>query len=100
MPTFSNKIFSDEEIATTEELARLFFTPREIALMLQVSFDDVQTQMDAATGPIYEAFQRGRLQSEVDLRKGILQLAKAGSSPAQTMAMGLLNKSTAKMLDR
>lgn len=88
------------DIELCEELAHLFFTPREIAMMMQIDFGILQSQIDENAGPLYEAFQRGRLQSEKELREGILQLAKAGSSPAQTMAMDLLNKSKAKMIDR
>lgn len=91
---------TSEELAEVERLAALYFTPREIALMLQVKFPEILIQFDNEHGEFYDAFQSGRLQSEVDLRKGILQLAKAGSSPAQTMAMDLFNKSKAKMLDR
>lgn len=99
MPKSLNDI-TPEELQEVERLAALYFTPREIALMLQIKFDEVLLQFDANQGDFYEAFQTGRLQSEVDLRKGIIQLAKAGSSPAQTMAMDLFNKSKAKMLDR
>lgn len=100
MPNYSNKNFSPDELKQVEELSELFLTPREIARMLQIDCQIILEQIDAEDGQLYEAFMRGRLQSEVDLRKGILQLAKAGSSPAQTMAMDLLNKSKAKMLDR
>lgn len=91
---------TQEELEEVERLAALYFTPREIALMLQINFSEILPQFDIEDGNFYSSFQSGRLQSEVDLRKGILQLAKAGSSPAQTMAMDLFNKSNAKMLDK
>lgn len=89
-----------EELAEVERLSALFFTPREISLMLELDIRQINDQLDQKEGNFYCAFLKGRLQNEVDLRKAILQLAKAGSSPAQTMAMDLLNKSKAKMLDR
>jgi hypothetical protein len=46
----------------------------------------------------YKAYYKGRLQSEYDLRKSVVKLAKSGSSPAQTMAMDMLNKSKLKMI--
>jgi len=88
-----------EEIVIAEELSALYFTPKEISSMIQIDYEGVKDQMEEEDGIFYEAFQRGRLQSEVDLRKSILMLAKAGSSPAQTMALDLLNKSKAKMRD-
>lgn len=89
-----------EELIEIENLSALFFTQREISTMLELDIKEIYEQFDQGAGNFYNAFQKGRLQNEVDLRKAIIQLAKAGSSPAQTMAMDLLNKSRAKMLDR
>lgn len=88
------------DLQQVKDLAALFFTPREIAVMLEVdplAFCDLCL---AEGTTIYQAFQGGRLQAEVDLRTSITKLAKSGSSPAQTMAMDLLKQSRAKMLDR
>ena len=100
MPKFSHKDFTPEELALIEELASYFFTPREIAVMVELDPDEAVFLVSSEGNPFYTAFQKGRLQNEVNLRKAIIQLAKAGSSPAQTMSMDLLNKSKAKMLDR
>ncbi len=93
---------SEEDLKQITSLAALFFSPREIATMLELDEGDFN---EACIGPtfyakIYTAFQSGRLQSEVDLRTSIMKLAKSGSSPAQTMALDLLNKSKLKLLDR
>ena len=89
---------TEEDIAMVEDLAGLFFIPKEIALMLELPEADMQNEMMNPGSMIYIAFQKGRLQKEVDLRRSITKLANAGSSPAQTMALDLLNKSTKKML--
>jgi len=91
---------TQEELIEVENLAGLFFSPREISVMLELHLPEILEQLDTSEGNFHRAFQKGRLQNEVDLRKAIMQLARAGSSPAQTMAMNLLNKSKAKMLDR
>jgi len=91
---------TNEELIEVENLAGLFFSPREISLMLELRINEIYEQLDSNQGNFFRAFQKGRLQNEVDLRKAIIQLARAGSSPAQTMAMNLLNTSKAKMLDR
>lgn len=98
MQKFLNDI-TQEELLQVEELAQLYFTPKEISVMLEIKYAEVKDTIENEEGNFYEAFMRGRLQSETDLRKSIMMLAKAGSSPAQTMAMDLLNKSKAKMLD-
>jgi len=45
--------------------------------------------------PAFRAFQRGRLKREAELRKGIFDLAQNGSSPAQTMAIKLIENAKA-----
>ena len=58
----------DEE---TEWLASLFFTRKEIEVIMGESEDPIL---------------RGRLKSEAELRESVIELAKAGSGPAQAMA--------------
>lgn len=93
---------SEEELKQITDLAALFFTPREIALMMELHQEDFVSSCEAPNfyPKVYNAFHSGRLQSEVDLRTRIIKLAKSGSSPAQTMALDLLNKSKLKLIDR
>jgi len=91
---------SEKDFELIEELASYFFTPREIAVIVEVNPDQFIAAMDNEDSRIYQVFQKGRLQSEMELRKSIIKLARAGSSPAQTMSLDLLNKSKMKMLDK
>lgn len=86
-----------EEITS---LAALFFTPRDISIMLELPAEQFIRECENTDSPVYLAFYKGRLQAEVDLRTSIMKMAKAGSGPAQTMAMDLLNKSKVNMLNR
>lgn len=79
-------------------MAAVFLAPAEIAIMLELDVLEVKAAMQDEAHPFYRAFFKGRLQSEFDLRRSIVKLATSGSSPAQTMAMDLLNKSKLKML--
>jgi hypothetical protein len=92
MPKSLNDI-TKEDLALVEDLASMFFTPREIAVMIEVNPNDAVTECSSEGNEFYNAFQKGRLQSEMELRKSIIKLAKSGSSPAQTMSLDLLNKS-------
>jgi hypothetical protein len=93
--------YSTDILKQITELAALFFTPREVAMMLELDIDDFVMECDLSPkSDGYLAFHSGRLQSEVDLRKSIMKLAKSGSSPAQTMAMDILLKSKVKMIDK
>lgn len=90
-----------EDLKLVEELASYFFTPREIAVMIEVDPEGFIYAIEYPEGSqIATAFLKGRLQNEMELRKSIIKLAKAGSSPAQTMSLDLLNKSRVKMLER
>ncbi len=73
-------------------LAGLFFTAAEIAIMLEY---EVATFCDATrneTHAVFKAFQGGNYQGQIDLRSGIMKMAKAGSTPAQTMGMDLFKE--------
>ena len=97
------KSFSDptpETLAEVKNLAALFFTPREVAMMLELPIGPFIAECEKQESRYYEAFHSGRLQSEVDLRTSIIKLARSGSSPAQTMSMDLLKLSIMKMRDR
>lgn len=84
-----------------KRLSALFFTPREIAVMLEIMpVHKFILECESENSKFYEAFYSGRLQSEMDLRTSVIKLAKSGSSPAQTMALEMLNKSKIKMMDR
>lgn len=91
---------TESQAQEIRNLAALFFTPKEIARMMEFPAADFVDLCEIEGTAIYNAFHAGRLQSEVDLRTGILKLAKSGSSPAQTMALDLLNKSKLKLFDR
>ena len=93
--------YSNELLKQITDLAALFFTPREIALMLEIDIESFVMDCEFKIGSVqYNAFHSGRLQSEVDLRKSVIKLAKSGSSPAQTMAFNMLLKSNVKMMDK
>ncbi len=90
--------YSTEQLKQVTELASLFFTPAEIALMMEWDSETFIEDYKNEDHPAFKAFHSGRLQSEVDLRKSIIKMAKSGSSPAQTMAMEMLNKSKIKLI--
>ncbi len=88
-----------EDVKEIERLAGLFFTPKEISLMLEINPSGFFSACSVEENKIYNAFQGGRLQGEVDLRTSIMKMAKAGSSPAQTMTLDMLKQSKIKLLD-
>lgn len=100
MDKFLNDL-KEEDLKLISDLAGLFFTPSEIAMMIEV--DDIDFKMACKMRPankkIFDAYNSGYLQGQVELRTGIMKMAKAGSSPAQTMALEILKQSKSKTID-
>ncbi len=85
---------SGEQLKSIEEMASLFFAPQEIAVNLEIG--DVEkfcAMLGLREGDAWNAFQRGRLRTEAQLRSAIRQAALNGSSPAQQMMIEFLKSS-------
>jgi len=95
------KYLTDELKSEVERLAGLMFSGSDIVIILELDafngkpFD--KQRRDLADFDL--AFKKGRLLSEADLRTSILELAKNGSSPAQSLAVGILRDSKMSDLD-
>lgn len=85
-------ILTDEQKQQIEEFAGLFFTPEDITIIMGFDaseFNGIRFTMDDFRIP----YQRGKLLKEAEIRKSILKMAVAGSSPAQIIAKDLIEKS-------
>lgn len=91
---------SDDLLLQVKDLSGCFFTEKQISEFLEIDYDFFLQCMDDEDNKLRRAFFEGWMQAEFDLRKCILQLAKAGSSPAQTMASNILDKATLKRLSK
>ena len=82
-----------------EEMAGLFFPPEMIAVNLELDDDDtarfvLNVELNTTSMPIVAAYFKGRLQSEIELRRSIKQSANNGSSPSQQMMLKFKREST------
>ena len=89
---------NEEQLNEVEELAGLFFSPEDIAVNLELNEEETEYFSTAAEckntkAPIVAAFIRGRLSTEIELRKAIKQSAMNGSSPSQQMMLNYLKES-------
>jgi len=82
-------------LSDLESYSALMFARNEIAVIMEVDPDALSDLLTDKQSPAYKAFQRGRLKREAELRKGIFDLAQNGSSPAQTMAIKLIENAKA-----
>lgn len=83
---------NEEQLKEIENMASLFFTSEEIAQNLELEGDRLDYFVDVLecrniSNPIYKSYVKGRLSSEVELRKSIRQSALNGSSPSQQMML-------------
>jgi hypothetical protein len=79
-----------EELAEVEEFAGLFYDLRSVAIILDKDIAEFRSEYLKET-ELYRAYQRGVLKTESEVRKSIINLAKAGSSPAQNLAKGYID---------
>jgi hypothetical protein len=71
------------------------FSKSELAVIMEVDPVELSDLIGDPLSPAGKAFQRGRLKREAELRKGIFDLAQNGSSPAQTLALKLVENAKA-----
>ncbi|OFY87850.1 MAG: hypothetical protein A3F72_02975 [Bacteroidetes bacterium RIFCSPLOWO2_12_FULL_35_15] len=67
-----------------EQYAGLFFSPKEIAIILELE----EKSIDNKDFKIH--YQRGRLKQEALVRRSVFELAINGSSPAQISALQII----------
>ncbi len=77
-------VVTNEQLIEVEEFASYFFTIEEVSKITGIT--------DTTSRAFKDAYDKGKLKSEAELRKAIIQTAKDGSSPAQTMAYKMLEK--------
>lgn len=85
------KDFSEADLAKVENAGRVGFSYKELAIMLDVEEADMRDEFEEAHGNVYQAWMKGRLQTELDLRQSLLKEAKAGSVPCMNKISQILS---------
>ena len=88
---------TEEDLIEIKKLASLFFSPIEIAEMLEIDELSFISACKIQSSKIYPYYRGGFYEGQIDLRTGIMKMAKAGSTPAQTMGLELVKKLTLKL---
>jgi hypothetical protein len=83
--------FSQEQLEEIESMATLFLPPDDIAINIGVDPDEFTELINIKSGPGYQAFFKGWMKTEIELRQSILSSALNGSSPAQQMMLQYRN---------
>ena len=91
--------YSDEQMKAIEEYAELLFSAGDIAIMIEVNQDEFIKEIHSNTSECYKEFNKGKLHAEIIIRKSIIELAEAGSSPAQNLLLKMKEELDLKMIN-
>lgn len=81
-------------------LAQLAMSPKEIELILDLKRGQIYLNLSINNSNEFtNAYLKGKLLLQAELNKSILNLAKQGSGPAQTMAKKLIEEQMSKEVD-
>ncbi|MDR1554220.1 MAG: hypothetical protein LBS69_12300 [Prevotellaceae bacterium] len=79
-------------IELIEEYASLFFTIDEIAMLLNADAQELRREIKAHKTDAAKAYYRGKLRTQIELRKQTLEFAKKGSPQAETAMIDYLKR--------
>ncbi|WP_338765943.1 hypothetical protein WAF17_02715 [Bernardetia sp. ABR2-2B] len=80
-----------------EDFAAVYFTHEQICISLELDLEEFENDYESE-GEIYRLVQKGKLQRLYKQRKMIFELAENGSTPAQQMAMKIIETQSLKEL--
>lgn len=81
---------TEQQIKEIEELAGLFLTADEIAILLDIDVDLFMKTIHTKKGPIYKAYFKGKTRSKKQIRENVVKLARNGSPQAEEMVDGYI----------
>lgn len=83
---------TDEQRETLELMASTWATKREMALAVGISCESFEDEVRDETSDIYETVNRSRILSKSKVLKSVFDMAAAGSSVAQQIALKIIEK--------
>ena len=81
---------TEQKLEELTELAGACMKTREICLIMQLDHDAFLKELQDPASPVFIAHQTGFLRTKVEVQKKLIDLAKAGSSPAQSATLKLI----------
>ena len=72
-----------EQLKLVEEYASLFFTPEEIAILIDFSDEKLKKQLRKKDSDVYRAYMKGKLNTMMNIRRHQITLARNGSPKAE-----------------
>jgi hypothetical protein len=81
---------TEAQLKDIEELAGLFLSPEEIAILVDIDENQFLQQIAYKKGNAYTAYFRGKTLSKRDIHINIVKMAKHGSPQAEELAREMI----------
>lgn len=81
---------TEEQLEEIKKLAASCMKTHEICIIMQIKHAAFKEELENPNSPVFQAHQSGFLQTKYELQKKMIDLAKAGSSPAQAASIKLI----------
>lgn len=77
--------YSTEQLEKIKELSSQLMRPEHIALLLEIDYEEFRRKIKHKGSDAYKAYERGKAETILELRREELKLAKLGSPLAVDM---------------
>lgn len=77
--------YSAEQLENIKELSSQLMRPEHIALLLEIDFEEFKRKIKHKGSEAYKAYETGKAETILELRKQEIKLAKLGSPLAVDM---------------
>lgn len=81
---------SEDDLSKLEQLAAACMKVSEICMVMEIDEDEFRSELENKSSSIYKSHQKGYLETKFQVNRKIIELAKAGSSPAQSSTLKLI----------
>lgn len=88
---------TEAQLSVVEEMSYRLFKPFTIAINIEVDEIEFQNQISYEGSAVRNAYYKGLIRQEIELRNAIIKAAGNGSNPAQEQLLRLLNNLNASL---
>jgi len=89
-------MMTDEQLAIIDDMAAHFMTPRDIAIVLGVDYNDFQLSLSDPSSEEYSHYHKSKITSILEVRRKVVKMAKSGSPQAEILVTGFMNEQKIK----
>lgn len=83
-------MIDENVLIALEDCGMCLFSIKDTALIIGWKYTELKRAMNDFESDAYKAYMRGRLKNEMEIRKSIMGMAKAGSTQAHQLYLELV----------